>query len=172
MNSRIACIITMLVLLSPCAAAAHRVSVYAWHEGGSVHAEGYFADGARCVECAVEVRDKATGELLIEGKTGHDGDFSFAPPAKDIRVVVHAGPGHVGEYVLTREDATEAPPPSTVDEEILGQDEAKRKIEDLTAEIRRLREEAQRPGLAEIVGGIGWIVGILGAAAYVKSRRR
>jgi hypothetical protein len=31
--------------------------------------------------------------------------------------------------------------------------------------------EFNRPGLVEIVGGIGWIVGILGFIAYLKSRR-
>jgi hypothetical protein len=32
--------------------------------------------------------------------------------------------------------------------------------------------EFERPGLVEIVGGIGWIVGILGFIAYLKSRRK
>ncbi len=45
------------------------------------------------------------------------------------------------------------------------------KIESLSKEIEKLREEAERPGLVEIIGGIGWIMGILGIAAYMKSRR-
>jgi hypothetical protein len=32
--------------------------------------------------------------------------------------------------------------------------------------------EFDRPGLIEIVGGIGWIVGILGFVAYLKSRKK
>jgi nickel transport protein len=79
----------------------------------------------------------------------------------------------MGEYVLAREgSAPEADRPKGAGEEAFDQEEARQKIEDLTAEIRRLRLEAERPGLAEIVGGIGWIVGILGALAYLKSRRK
>lgn len=42
------------------------------------------------------------------------------------------------------------------------------------APIRRaLLEQDQRgPGLQEIIGGIGWIFGLVGIAAYFKSRPR
>lgn len=165
-------LITMMLLLVPRASLAHRISVYAWQEGSEVHAEGYFADGSRCLECRVEVLEANTGELLLEGKTDSGGTFTFeSPGAASIRVVVHAGPGHMGEYVLAKEDAAEAPQPPGAGEEALAE-EARRKIDDLTKELRRLREEARRPGLTEIVGGIGWIVGILGLIAYLKSRKK
>lgn len=178
MNNRTAIIfmalmVALAALLLPFEAAAHRVSVYAWQEGGTVHAEAYFADGSRCIDCDIEVRDAETGELLVEGKTDGEGAFSFDAPGGDVRVVVLAGPGHMGEYVLAREgSAPEAAPPAGAAEEGFDEEEALRKIEDLAAEIRRLRLEAERPGLVEIVGGIGWIVGILGALAYLKSRKR
>ncbi|MEJ2323903.1 MAG: hypothetical protein P8Y77_03780 [Nitrospirota bacterium] len=178
MNWRRAAVLMALIaalsaLLLPHEASAHRVSVYAWQEGSTVHAEAYFADGARCIDCEVEVRDPKTGELLIQGKTNGEGAFSFEAPARDVRVVVRAGPGHMGEYVLAREgSAQEAAPPAGAVEGAFDEEEARRKIEDLTAEIRRLHEEAGRPGATEIVGGIGWIVGILGALAYLKSRKK
>ena len=38
---------------------------------------------------------------------------------------------------------------------------------------RELREQGQKgPGVQEIVGGIGWIFGLIGVAAYFKSRPR
>lgn len=179
MNSRTAIVFMALMvmltaLLVPCAASAHRVSVYAWQEGSTIHAEAYFADGSRCIDCAVEVRNPGTGELLIQGSTDGEGAFSFDAPAGDIRVVVLAGPGHMGEYLLagkgTKAEATR--PAGGASREVFDEEEARRKIEDLTAEIRRLSEEARKPGAAEIVGGIGWIVGILGILAYLKSRKR
>lgn len=168
-----ALMVSLTALLLPRAASAHRVSVYAWQEGNTVHAEAYFADGSRCIDCAVEVRDPDTGELLIKGSTDGEGAFSFDSPAGDIRVVVLAGPGHMGEYLLAGKGTqAEAARPSDAGEEAFDEEEARRKIEDLTAEIRRLSEEARKPGAAEIVGGIGWIVGILGILAYLKSRKR
>jgi len=176
MNTRIAIILMMMaVFLGPADALAHKVNVYAWHEGGEAHAEAYFADGMKCKGCKVEVIDPASGKLLLEGKTDGEGQFTFGTTGGDaVKVVVNAGPGHRGEYVLAREDA--AAPETTATEAVNGtaltvDTDAQRKIDDLTAELKRVREEASRPGLAEILGGIGWIVGILGIAAYLKSRK-
>jgi nickel transport protein len=179
MNRRAVTVLMAIVaalsaLLLPPEASAHGVSVYAWQEGGTVRAEAYFADGARCIGCGFEVRDPGTGELLLEGKTDGQGAFSFEAPGGDVRVVVRAGPGHMGEYVLSGKDSAPeaARPTGAGGEESFDEEEARRKIEDLTSEVRRLRREAERPGLAEIVGGIGWIVGILGALAYLKGRKK
>jgi nickel transport protein len=43
----------------------------------------------------------------------------------------------------------------------------------LAQQQRLLMEQSQRgPGLREIIGGIGWIFGLVGVAAYFMSRRR
>jgi nickel transport protein len=34
-----------------------------------------------------------------------------------------------------------------------------------------LDDKEKGPGVAEIFGGIGWLVGVAGIAAYAKSRR-
>ncbi len=47
-------------------------------------------------------------------------------------------------------------------------DEKLRPIKDMLVE---LNEKASRPGATEIVGGLGWIAGIMGIIAYIKSRR-
>ncbi len=38
-------------------------------------------------------------------------------------------------------------------------------------ELLRLKYEMSRPGLREIFGGIGYILGIFGVAAYIKARQ-
>ena len=40
------------------------------------------------------------------------------------------------------------------------------------APIKRAVLEKSGPGLVEILGGIGWIFGLAGTAAYFRSRRR
>lgn len=175
---------------------AHKVGVFAYSDGNTVHVEGYFADGAGCKNCAVAAFDKATGEKLAEGKTDQEGMFSFpAPPAakgetgtvETLKIVLDAGLGHGGEFLLALgEDGTREAPPSsgipgmddpggTGPAPALpdGLDEAlDRKLAPIVAEMRRLRQAQERPGITEILGGIGYIVGLAGLAAYLAYRKK
>lgn len=42
----------------------------------------------------------------------------------------------------------------------------------LHRELAALKAAQNKPGLTEIIGGIGWIIGLLGTAAYVSTRRK
>ena len=42
----------------------------------------------------------------------------------------------------------------------------------LHRELAALKADQNKPGLTEIIGGIGWIIGLFGTAAYVSSRRK
>ena len=42
----------------------------------------------------------------------------------------------------------------------------------LHRELAALKAAQDKPGLTEIIGGIGWIIGLFGTAAYVSSRRK
>ena len=44
------------------------------------------------------------------------------------------------------------------------------KIKPLIRSIASLKED-QEPGLVEIFGGIGWILGLMGVALYFKGRK-
>lgn len=46
-----------------------------------------------------------------------------------------------------------------------------RKLQPLIRTLTELREKSERPGITEIIGGIGYIIGILGIIAYFKSRK-
>ena len=39
-------------------------------------------------------------------------------------------------------------------------------------EVAALRADLEKPGLPEVVGGIGYILGLFGVAAFVAARRR
>ena len=47
-----------------------------------------------------------------------------------------------------------------------------REFRQLKREIALLRQDFEKPGLPEIIGGIGYILGLFGIAAYVASRRK
>ena len=47
-----------------------------------------------------------------------------------------------------------------------------RELKQLKRDLAALSQKMEEPGMSEIFGGIGYILGIFGVAAYVASRRR
>ncbi len=173
---------------------AHKLNIYAYHDGDMVHAEGYFADGSRCKNCTVEVYDKNTGRAITEGKTDNNGKFSFRmPEAASLRLVLKAGAGHQAEYNLSLKKeqpqdtkrlkegiSKEVQNKSSLDKqkclssediEVIVSQAIDRKIQPLLNQIALMHKEIGRVGIIEIIGGIGYIVGIMGIIMYFKSRK-
>ena len=87
---------------------AHRVSIFAWVQGNTIHTQSKFMGGKRPEQALVEVFDEA-GNLLLKGKTDAQGLFSFqAPKISDMQIVLTAGMGHRAVWTLSREDFQEA----------------------------------------------------------------
>jgi nickel transport protein len=187
---------------------AHKVTVFAWVEGDTVHVESKFSGGRRPAAVPVEVYD-SQDTLLLKGATDENGEFSFKVPKKtEMKVVVLAGMGHKGQWTIplselenagtvsadkraetmpqspqaagpvedrgaaTAADKQPAPPASIGTEEIRGVVE-----EALETQLRpliKLMAETHRsgPSLTDILGGIGYIFGLIGVAAYVNAKRR
>lgn len=98
----IAFFVTAFLFVFPIELLAHKVNIYAYADGEMVYAEGYFADGSRCKNCAIEVYDKNTGKILIEGKADENGKLSFkSPKADSLKLVLKAGTGHQSSYYLS-----------------------------------------------------------------------
>ncbi len=173
---------------------AHRVNVFAFVDGDAVRVECGFSRSSRVRNGKLIFVDAATGETVAEGTTDKEGVFRFRPPdaflatGHGLTVRLLAGEGHAAEWdippeelrALARSGADEvnetAPPaPSAVDgarlEAMIGRvlDE---KLAPVKHTLARLEGEAAGPGLRDIVGGIGWILGLLGLAACLKYGKR
>jgi nickel transport protein len=95
--------ISLLVLLVGLAN-AHKVNVFAYAEGGTIHTESYFPDGKAVEDGVIEVFD-ATGRKLMEGKTDREGKFSFQVSQKeDLTIVINASMGHRNEYTIKKDE--------------------------------------------------------------------
>lgn len=177
-------IIAFLVLIAG-VAEAHRVNLFVSVEGDTVHAEGYFPDGGACKDCLVEVLELGSGKKLLEGATDAEGTFSFKLPGKGpLKVVLNAGMGHRDEYILREpETGPSSPEASTAEsapEEIKipgsglqAFDEVlDRKLTPIDQRLIKIEQRLSRPGMAEVIGGIGYIVGIFGILFYLKGRGR
>lgn len=98
-----------IVLVAVDSASAHRVNVFAWVEGDTVHVESKFAGGKRVKAGKIIVMDPQGNELL-RGITDDQGEFSFKVPTRaDLKIVLVAGQGHQGEWTIRSAEMAESP---------------------------------------------------------------
>ena len=191
-------IFMLLAALAPSSVRAHKVTVFAWVEGDTVITQSKFAGGRWAQNARIEVYD-ATGQKLLEGQTDANGRFAFKPPRPQaLRVVLMAGSGHRGEWRVAAEEFNASPTATAprgiltkaerpesdhghahpaVETVTLSADELQKMIEaalekKLIPVRRRLEQPDQGPALKDIFGGIGYIVGLVGLVAYLRSRRK
>ncbi len=124
------------------------------------------------------------GDVRIVLKAGPEHQAEFRIPAADLPA-----------YPKRKSAAVAAPQESQPQETATGEDQATRALPNDQALLKRIVDEAvssrikpletmlgqqqkflmelreKRISLTEIFGGIGWIIGILGIAAYLMSRR-
>ena len=170
-------------------ALAHKVYIYAWFDGDVVHTESY-SGSKKVKEARIQVFT-LSGKKLLEGLTDEKGEFVFKVPQKtDLRIVVDAGMGHRNECILKREEVETIP---DVDPEartsgpkseilLLKESDTRQiravveqildsRLKPIQRELARMRKE-DGPGITEVVGGIGYILGLMGLVMYFKSRRK
>jgi len=166
-------------------ALAHKVTIFAYVEGDTIFTESKFSGGKRAINAQILVFDRQ-GKQLLEGKTDRKGEFSFKiPKVADLRIVLNAGMGHRAEWRIPESEIKQAigaaenkgaPGSSQPIAVSLGKEEIKELIEDsLDRKLRpivRMMAESQSkgPSVTEIIGGIGYIFGLMGVALYFMSR--
>ncbi len=180
---------------------AHRVNVFAYVEGGQVMVEGNFAGGGAAMNSTVTA-SYPDGTEVFKGETNKEGKVSFPIPADPksdhLQIVLNAGEGHRAEWTLNLNDnASEASlvelPISAPEENILNKEDpalAKKYTEAdmhsaLLANQFKLEQEVVGPlrrqlamsqektiSFGDVVGGVGWLVGIAGILAWYQSRRK
>lgn len=47
-----------------------------------------------------------------------------------------------------------------------------RKVRRLEAQVTAMRDELNTPGLSQIAGGVGYIVGVFGVTAWISARKK
>ncbi|MCX5577855.1 hypothetical protein [Kaistia terrae] len=178
-----AALILAVLLATVGTASAHRLKVFASAIGNSIEGQAYFVGSGPAAGVDVTLRD-AANTLLQSGKTDPDGKFALpVSNSGDIVVTVDAEDGHVARFTVAGGELDPAPTsakPATnavvpvaanasptvpmADIEIA----VARKIAPLAAQIDALESSLR---VQDIVGGIGYIVGVFGLLAFLKSRR-
>ncbi len=187
--------LVMLLILFSVIAMGHKINIFATVEGNKIFTQSYASDGGKIKGGTIEVYDKA-GNKLLTGITDSLGEFSFNVPKKDdLKIVVIGGMGHRAETFISAEDLLdikievpkkiaskqnkEIPEISNrqnipvIDTLIL-----KRMIENVMDEklhtvIKMLAEgKEDKIHFTEVIGGIGYIFGIIGIISLFMSRKK
>ena len=190
---RAACIVLIAILFAvfPEDSRAHNVNLFAYKEAGSVHTEAYFTDGTACRNSKITAYD-AEGSIVAEGYTDGEGYYTFPHSGTgDLRIVLRADIGHGNEILLrtgetgtghrsskmertegdNRDSKTDFNKDAYIDEAVLERI-IEAKIAPIRDSVRTIQKRLERPTLGEIIGGLGWIVGIAGAYMWGASRRK
>jgi nickel transport protein len=178
---------TIILISSNVNVLAHKVTIFGWVEGDTVLTESKFSGGKKAINAPVVVFDK-DGKKLLEGKTDNKGEFSFKiPKVTDLRIVLNAAMGHKAEWMIPESEIREAGPivenksaaePSGPISVGLSKQEVQKIVEDsldkkLRPIVRMMNESKNtKPSLSEIIGGIGYIFGLMGLALYFKNRSK
>jgi len=178
-------VLFFIIILGTVTAEAHRVNLFVWEDQGVLHAEGYFSSGSPCMDAEVHVRD-SNGNLLVSGNTDPKGLFSCPLPGVGVWTVeLLASMGHHAEASLevrerppsVSEPSVESSLPFENGTDSLELENRLRRV--LREELYPLRETihlshkaSNRPGVTEILGGIGIIVGLAGAYLWGISRSK
>ncbi len=191
-------ILLLFVFITPAPVFAHHLYVFAYVNGRDIVVKAAFGHDRPDKNGKVTVTN-STGKLLFQGKTDSRGMLHFPrpqlPPNDTVKITVGGGPGHQGVWTMTPADlgnntaATETPtdsvhtaqpnnspaPPSLSANEQrylarLVSEAVAREIEPLKAMMARQMESG--PSLQNIIGGIGWLVGLGGLVAAWSSRKK
>ncbi len=94
------CVAVAMTLCLAEASLAHKVNIFAYVDGNTVVSESGYSRTRRVHDGIVEVRDAASGKVVLSGSTDKDGRFAFDIPDEarsgkmDLRLLLKAGTGH------------------------------------------------------------------------------
>jgi len=187
----------LLFLLRVTPVAAHKLSVFAWVNQQTLSVEATLSGGRHLVNGKVTIKDSGQDTVLQTGTTNRDGQFIFPLPETlinhpvDLNIIVSTDDGHRGQWLLTQDEyTTEQPSPAPVVSLknsqtpsppgyvtiTLSREELSTMINTLLekrlAPIQRQLALAneKKPSLSEIIGGIGYLIGLAGFATWLKNR--
>lgn len=180
--------VTVILILKSSPALAHKINIFAWVEGQTVFTESYFTGGKLIEGGLVKVFDPA-GQKLLEGRTDQKGELSFRLPQKtDLLLVLTDSMGHKNDFTLKVETPVEV---NRAEE--TGDIRIEKSPDTVTMDMRQLRAiieetidlrlkpiyrslaDAKRregPSLTNVIGGVGFIIGIMGLILYVRSSKK
>ncbi len=170
---------------------AHKISAFVDVEDGNVSLVSYFSDGTPAKNAKVTVYD-SKGNVVLTGRTNKEGEFDFKiKKSGKYKAVVLAELGHravvdftVGtpagssqsgtagntgtETAEQKQSNSAAPPPTAAEFRKVLREE----LRPIHRELLKIEEAQSSISYKDVIGGLGWILGIFGAAMFGYCYRR
>ena len=174
--SRIAVLVLVGITLATTGAVAHDIHLFARVEGEAIHGRAYFAGDEPASGLTVYVLT-AEGMPLGAAETDSEGRFTYRPEQEGpLRLVLETVEGHRASLTIdfAKDEISEE---VEIERHALAPSEIEEMIERAVAhEVAPVLEEMDRLGnrirFQDVIGGIGYIVGVMGLIAFWKSRSR
>ncbi|WKW51920.1 carboxypeptidase regulatory-like domain-containing protein [Rhodomicrobium lacus] len=190
-------LVALMLLMFGGGAEAHKLKVFATATGGVIEGYAYFGTGGRARLSSVTVASP-DGTLLGKTTTDDEGNFRYEATRRvDHVITVDGGDGHVASYTVAADELPQAlasggdaaapkPSPERTGAPVAAAPAISRGGEgaDLRAfidqsiarQIRPLREQIdayqEKISLHDVLGGLGYILGLGGLAFGFSQRRR
>lgn len=186
--------IGILIVLFANNAFAHKIKIFAMVEGAHVSGNVYFPGGGRAHNVAVSVRGPQE-QMLDQVRTNEEGEFSYTVKYKcDQVLLVDTGDGHKAVFRIEENELPDNLPvldfagsdqkpdnqePSVVAAVVTSKDTDIEAVVSrvVSRYIRPLREQLEQyenaVRMRDILGGIGYILGIMGILAlFLKKKEK
>lgn len=133
---------------------AHALHIFAQYDGTTISGKAYYSDQTPAAETYVEAVRMGETEPAVYGKTDREGRFSL-PFTQDgtFNVIIEGAEGHRAEMVVQK---------------LANQPLSSSELQLVREEIAQLKDKIY---LRDILGGIGYILGIFGLVALLKTRK-
>ncbi len=192
----------VLVLLLAGPASGHNVTVFAWVEGDTVYGETKFSGGRPAMDAEIVVTGPEGNQLLTTRTDDQGEFSFKVPQKSELKIRLMAGTGHQGDWTIRAEEigaadeaepgpslpgpfpAAASPEPASADKtdsnasivvspEVL-QSMMETAMDKKLKPILAMLADAHDPGpsVTEIIGGIGYIFGLMGIGMYFHARRK
>ena len=156
-------------------AMAHGLHVFATADGQTISGRAYFAGGGPAKRLNIQIL-APDGSQIAQTQTDDAGRFSITATRRcDHRIVAETADGHQAEYVLGAAELSSALLPGTENVDL---DAAlERSLQTIVSQqLQPLREQLDayehQVRLRDVLGGIGYIVGVTGIWFYFRAVRR
>lgn len=183
------------LLLSTSGAFAHKISIVAWAEGNTIFTESVFGGGTTPKQAKIEVFN-LDGKKLLDGTTNDNGEFQFKAPERiSMKIKVDAGMGHQATCTLDKQEFADSDEEestaevSSSEEEFVSEEisnvmmnekiirkivktELNSQLNQMSRRLVRQLSEKQEPSITDILGGIGYIIGLVGLGMFINYRNK
>lgn len=144
----------VIFLLFSANAAAHALHITAQYDGVAISGKAYYSDQTPAAETYVEAVKTGETESAVYGKTDREGRFSLPFTQEGtFNVIIEGMEGHRAETTVQKMAASSM---------------SSTELQLLREEIAQLKDKIY---WRDILGGIGYILGIFGIVALLKTRK-